>query len=119
MSDPHLFLAEFDDWAHLAASAPETFEDLRLALIEECIREAPPGRRQRLRQLQWRIEGERARSKHPLGACIRISRMMWERVTGPGGLLAYLNALSRGDFEPHHPLPCKKAEILPFRRMER
>ena len=85
---------EFDEWASLASSDPDGFEKLRQALIDQFIQEAPAERRHRLRCLQWRIEQERARSKTPLGACIRLSRMMWDKVLARGGLVDHLQGLS-------------------------
>ncbi len=84
---------EFEAWAELAENDPPAFEDLRQAAIEEAIQQAPLGSQQRLRGLQWRIDQERRRARTPLAACIRISQMMWESVTGDGGLLQALRGL--------------------------
>ncbi len=84
---------EFETWAELAENDPPAFEDLRQAAIDEAIQQAPASSRQRLRGLQWRIDQERRRARTPLAACIRISQMMWESVTGNGGLLQALRGL--------------------------
>ena len=88
------YLSEFDEWASLANSDPEAFEKLRRSLIDQCIEAAPEDRRQRLRSLQWRIDQECARAKTPLGACIRLTQMMWDKILGPGGLLENLQQYS-------------------------
>ena len=71
----------------MARDNPDKFEELRLASINELIENAPAESRRRLRGLQWRIDQERRLSKSPVDSCIRISRMMWDSVTGPGGML--------------------------------
>jgi len=77
---------DFDTWSAMAREDPETFESMRLAAIEAAIASAPQSNRQRLRCLQWRIDQERRLARTPMAACLRISRMMWRTVLGPGGL---------------------------------
>ncbi len=84
---------EFDKWAGMAADDPDTFEAMRRAAIDEVIASAPESSQPRLRGLQWRIDQERRRARTPLAACIRISQMMWESVTGESGLLRALRRL--------------------------
>ncbi|MCP3868132.1 MAG: DUF3135 domain-containing protein [Gammaproteobacteria bacterium] len=81
---------DFNRWSEMSKADPDLFEKMRLEAIEQAIAEASPENRERLRCLQWRIEQERRSSDSPMGACIRIYRMMWERVGGPGGLLECL-----------------------------
>jgi len=100
MADSPQTSFDFDTWSSLAKDDPASFEALRKAAIEEAIRNAPQERQQYLRALQWRIDQERHRAKTPLGACIRISRMMWERVMGTGGLLDHLQLLQEGVSRP-------------------
>ena len=88
----------FNEWFELAQQDPAAFESTRLTLIEELIESAPPGQRQRLRCLQWRIDQERRRSSSPLDACVRLSNMMWERVTGENGLLENVARLQGLDY---------------------
>lgn len=76
----------FDAWSELARNDPAAFETMRLAAIEAVIEGAPEANRDRLRRLQWRIDQERRLARTPMGACIRISRMMWRSLLGPGGL---------------------------------
>ena len=77
---------DFDHWAEMAQSDPSSFEQMRLAAIDEFIDSVPEESRQRLRQLQWRIDQERRLARNPLNACIRLSSMMWKNVLGKGGL---------------------------------
>ena len=77
---------DFDTWSQMARSDPETFELMREAAIETAIESASESNRQRLRCLQWRIDQERRLARTPMAACLRISRMMWRTVLGPGGL---------------------------------
>ena len=77
---------DFDAWSEMARSDPETFELMRQAAIESAIARASESNRHRLRCLQWRIDQERRLASSPMAACLRISRMMWRTVLGPGGL---------------------------------
>ncbi len=89
---------DFDHWLELANTDLSAFEALRRSVIEELIEQAPEEQRDRLRRLQWRIDQERRLSKSPMGACIRISRMMWEQVIGEGGLIDRLQQLNGRSF---------------------
>ena len=91
MGETHRVVTGFDEWRDLAERDPVAFELKRRAAIERLIASAPAERRQRLRCLHWRIDAERRRSSTPMGACIGIYTMMWERISGPGGLLECLD----------------------------
>jgi hypothetical protein len=79
---------DFTEWAELASADPEAFEEKREEAVESFICSVPgESRRKRLRHLQWQIDGIRHRSQSPLGACMKISNMMWDSVYGEGGLL--------------------------------
>jgi len=71
-------LPSHDTLARLARNAPQSFEALRLELIENCINRAPETIQHRMRQLQFRIDGIRRRSGSPLGTAIKIQRLMWD-----------------------------------------
>jgi hypothetical protein len=100
---------DFDHLLKLAKRDPIRFEDLRQAAIDDFISTLPQERQQRMRQLQWRIDQER-RNRSPLGACVKISTMMWEHMVGPQGLLGYL----QGDISRDLPGEKRKADILDF-----
>jgi len=109
---------DFDTWSEVAEKDPKAFERMRLDAIEACINSAPEGNRDRLRRLQWRIDQERRLARTPLGACVRISRMMWQSVLGEGGLRerflelgSYLGALEK----PSQGV-ARSAEVLQFAR---
>lgn len=109
MSEPAHHAFDFDTWAHLANHDPEGFETLRADAIEEAIRHAPPRLQPRLRRLQWKLDQIRRTSATPMAACIRMNHMMWDRITGPGGLL---ETLVEGT---QRPVPRNKAQVLQFR----
>jgi hypothetical protein len=102
----------FDTMTVIAKEDPVEFERLRQIAIDEFIESAPPDRRERLRGLQWRIDQER-RNRTPLSACIRISKMMWDHLLGPNGLLGLLS-----DEPMAAPLPAKIIPIA-IKRTER
>lgn len=100
---------DFDDWADLAHHDPEGFEERRARAIEDAIRHAPPRLQARLRRLQWKLDQIRRTSATPMAACIRMNHLMWDRITGPGGLLETLVEGTR------RPTPPQKAQVLQFR----
>ena len=100
---------DFNTWSDLANRDPEGFEARRAHVIEEAIRRASPRTQDRLRRLQWKLDQVRHTSATPMAACIRMNHMMWDRITGPGGLL---ETLGEGG---HPPTTRTKAEVLQFR----
>jgi len=84
---------DFDEWAALARTDPRAFEERRLALIEEFLKQYPQSEQQRLRGLQFRIDMERRRARTPMAACLRLSGMMWDSLVGEYGLRNALNLL--------------------------
>ncbi len=109
-TDARTPLIDFDQWAKLAKSDPEAFEAQREKAIEDMIGLLPAHRQQRMRCLQWKIDQVRNRAGTPLAACIRISEMMWDSLTGSGGLRDVLGQLSQ---ESVQPLP--RAPVLEMR----
>lgn len=106
---------DFDEWSKLAQSDAEAFERRRREVIDQLIAEAPEHMRERLHRLQWRVDAERRRYKHPLKSCVVIFNMMWDSVYGEHGLLDALNALSHADTQPAPEKAPTPARILPFR----
>ena len=84
---------DFDEWALLARTAPDEFEQRRRALIESLI--SSSGHVRRMRGLQWRIDLERMRARNPMDACVRLSNMMWDSFMD---LNLALNDFARKDF---------------------
>lgn len=97
---------DFDRWATLAREQPAEFEKERRRALARFMRSVPPQRRQRLRCLQWRVDQVRRSSGTPLAACMQISKMMWETLQGPNGLVPLLR-------NPH-PENRPKAAVIPF-----
>jgi hypothetical protein len=111
MVDKDMF--DFDSWAQLAKDDPAAFEVRRKQLLQQQLDAAPERMRKRLEGLQWRIDRVRDQSQHPLGACIRISKMMWDGVLGDNGLVENLKRLSDAGTEVAE-RPRADARILPF-----
>lgn len=104
----------FDFWATLAADDPGSFEEARRLMIDSLIESAPPQVQPRLRGLQWQVDQVRTRTPSPLGACVKISSMMWQKVLGPDGLVEHLEQLGNGESPPRE--APRSASILPLRR---
>jgi len=116
------FAFDFDDWSRLAKDDPSAFEARRLALIEAFLRQFPQSDQQRLRGLQFRIDMVRRRARTPMGACLKISSMMWESLLGNRGLKTAFDTLLA---YPKHPVPAMSAglatsaRVIPFRKPAR
>lgn len=110
---------DFDDWKALAEKDSESFEVARSAAIEALIESFEPERRERMRRLQWRIDQERRLAKSPMGACMRLSKMMWRQLLGDGGLRERLLALT-GDLGRDEKIETTApagAQVLAFSRI--
>ncbi len=108
-TESHKPLIDFDDWAELAQSDPAAFEARREQAIEALIGRMPEHKQQRMRCLQWKIDQVRDRAGSPMAACIKLSEMMWDSLTGPGGLKDALDRMS-----DENPAPLPNADILTF-----
>jgi hypothetical protein len=106
----HLPPFDFDSWAALARKNPQLFELNRKFVIDQAISQAPPRSRARLRCLQWQLDQIRNTSRTPLAACLRMQRMLWEKLAGEAGLLACLQGSATPQNTSRH-----SAKILPFR----
>lgn len=102
---------DFDEWAMLARTAPDEFEQRRHDLIESIILSS--GHVRRLRGLQWRIDLERKRAGTPLQTCVRLSTMMWDSFME---LNDALNTIMGNDCESTSasPHPAQSAKIIHF-----
>ncbi len=101
---------DFDHWLRLARRDPAAFERRRQAAIAAFLDDLPPARRSRLERLQWRIDMEIRRSRSPMGACIRLYRLMLESCARQQ---AALDALLQGSAMPDAE---RCARVLPFAR---
>lgn len=111
--DNPLDLFAFEAWETLAREDPAAFELARRELIESVILTAPNALQPRLRGLQWQIDRLRE-LHHPMGACLKISNLMWQQVVGENGLLDNVRLL--GMRKPGRPSPTGTATILQFAR---
>lgn len=92
----------------LAKSDPEGLERLRLDHIESLINSAPEATQRRLRGLQFQIDCQRRLHKHPMGACLSISKMMM------ASLQRLNEALQIDTGPPAAPAQPSSAPVLPF-----
>lgn len=115
---PPTIVPEFDfsAWADLARDDAAAFELRRREVVEQFIAAAPDHVRQRLQRLQWRIDAERRRHKHPLRSSAVLYGMMWDALCGSQGLLAALEALDRPQASSACHEVAASAQVLPFRR---
>lgn len=104
----------FDDWARLASDDPDSFEAARRRMIDSLIETAPAPLQARLRGLQWRIDRVRAQTPTPLGACVKLSSLMWQKLLGPDGLVEQLERIGSGEIAPEK-RPAS-AQVIPLRR---
>jgi len=109
----HQQKVDFDQWLKLANTDMPAFEALRRTMINQVIEQAAEEQRDRLRRLQWRIDQERRLCKSPMGACVRISRMMWDRLMGQDGLLERLQELTDSGF-PRPGRSRQRARVIPL-----
>jgi phosphoserine aminotransferase len=105
MKSEHHTQLDFDYLTGLARSNPSEFERLRMRAIESYIETLPADRQQRMRRLQWRIDQE-TRNHTPMGACVKLSKMMWDHLLGPGGLVGVIQGAERESQE--------LGEVIPF-----
>lgn len=107
---------DFEEWSNLASNDPDAFEQRRQDFLEEYIKRYPHERQRRLKGLQFRIDMERRRARTPLAACIKLSSMMWDSITGDDGFVSTVKLLI-DDAEPVTRKPQNKtsATILTFK----
>ena len=90
MIDDTLITDNFDYWMELAKRDPDEFEVQRKQAVQDIIDSAPEHLKRRLMGLQWQIESEIKLTNSPMGACVRVNRMMMEKVFEKNGFLDVL-----------------------------
>ena len=70
-----------DELVTLAQEDPEQLEELREKWINDVIDGAPEELQRRLRGLQFQIDCKRRLHNNPMGACVEISKMMYESLS--------------------------------------
>ena len=80
-------LPEFEHLAKLARENPAQLEDIRLRSVEAIIKAAPEQMQHRLRGIQFRVDCYRRIHKTPLGACMEISKLMYDSLHQLNGVL--------------------------------
>jgi hypothetical protein len=108
-----IYTFDFDEWATLAKSAPDVFEQRRHEYVEHLISGCTNPRR--LRGLQCHIDMERIRARTAMKSCLRISSLMWDSFLDcQDALDAFVH---RGVLsEKISALPARRAQIIPLRR---
>lgn len=81
MSQLKTDLPSFDALVELAAKDPDGLEQLRHVMVEDIIARAPHTQRRRLEGLQFTIDMERRRAKNPVQSCMRMTQLMYDRVS--------------------------------------
>ncbi|GAB6043422.1 DUF3135 domain-containing protein [Endothiovibrio diazotrophicus] len=118
------FIEHFDWWMRLAAEQPERFDEAWRELVRGMIEGAPSRCRRGLEGTQFRADMERRRARSPMGACVRLSRLMWDRLVGEEGLQEKMIELNRhlspggraAIRDPEHPpAALRSAQVVPFR----
>ena len=71
--------------------SPDELEEYKKKLIETYITSLPEEKQHRLRQLQWKIDGELRKYKDPIARMNRMTELFWE------GVGHFKNALSKTD----------------------
>ena len=99
--------------SRLAQDDPHAFEALCTSLIERCINDAPDRIQPRLRQLQFRVDGIRRRSRSPLGALLKIQALMWESFLHMNEELQNCVRQSTGATPLPEPTAAKRAAPVP------
>lgn len=94
-----------EEWMELYKKDPEAFEAKRAKAIEETIAATSGANQHRLKGLQFQIDVIREQAKTPMGACLKITQLMWKKV-------GELQQAMDGEL----PLPTNlpKADVLPF-----
>ena len=122
-----LSLPDFDTLRDLAKNDPEGLEELRPALCNKVIDEAPEHAKPRLKGLMFQINSRRQIASSNLEACKEISSMMHESLHRMQAMLKDLRSmqsesilLSTRHYDDalgiQRPAPSGSAEILPFNK---
>jgi hypothetical protein len=102
---------DFDAWARLAKDDPAEFERRRELALRAAIDAAPPDFRQRLEQLQNRLDRDRQRAPTPLASRVRMNSLLW---AGFYRLRKELSAAASGT-PPVRPVTKQSAKVIPLR----
>jgi hypothetical protein len=117
-----LSLPDFDTLREMAKNDPEELENLRLALCNKVINEAPDHAKQRLQGLMFQINSRRQLASSHLEACKEISNLMHESLQRMQAMLKDLRSmqsesilLSTRHFKEPKTAVLPKADVIPFK----
>ncbi len=102
---------EFETWSRLASEDPTSFEEARRLMLDSLIAAAPEPIQPRLRGLQWQVDRLRELNP-PLGACLKITNLMWETVLGENGLVDNMERLTK--LPPDKERPRSSGTVINF-----
>ena len=106
---------DFDAWARLAKDDPAEFERRRVLALRAAIDAAPPDFRQRLEELQSRLDSDRQRAPNPQASRVRMNSLLW---AGFYRLRKELSAAASGT-PPASPVAKQSAKVIPLRSAHR
>jgi hypothetical protein len=106
---------DFDAWAKLAKDDPAEFERRREIALRAVIDAAPPDFRQRLEELQSRLDSDRQHTPTPLASRVRMNSLLW---AGFYRLRKELSAAASGT-PPASPAAKQCAKVIPLRSARR
>lgn len=125
-----LTLPDFDTLRGMAKNDPEGLENLRIALCNKVIDEAPEHAKPRLQGLMFQINSRRSLAASELEACEELSSMMQESLQRMQSMLKDLRSMQsesillstrrfhENDSEnTRHGQEKTTADILPFRQL--
>ena len=87
---------DFDELVLLAEQDPEQFEAHRNALIANEIENSPTEYHQKLRQLQWKIDGIKHRAKDEMHTLLELHKIMQELLQEQQSLFQQVADLCNG-----------------------
>jgi len=105
-----------NDWAQLAQQDPDAFEEMRVELLDEFIKNSPTSIQKRLEGIQWKIDLIRQHADSSAEVLTEISKMMWESTQQLGQKQQDLLNLCTGK-ETDTISNLESAQILNFRQM--
>jgi hypothetical protein len=106
---------DFDEWVRLAKDDPDAYENKRAKMIQDVIESTSPEVRRRMEGLQWQIDQIRSTSTNPMSSCMKMSKMMWDKVIGEDGLVDHMRRLSDPDQRAKLNKPKELATVINIR----
>lgn len=97
------------EWAQ---NEPELLNQWLQQEVQLILDNAPPAHRHRLEGLQFKIEMERRKAKHPMASCMAITRLMYDSIYE---LSNAFNCQGERLDPPSRDYTAVEAKVLPFK----